>query len=89
MYREFVILYALLGVAILLLLVTIVLLVVLLKKNASGAGRAVVINQPVGGHSHTSNHSTPAADNRMVYCKRCGGQFIAAQRVCPKCGTPR
>ena len=100
MYTEFIIIYVMLGVALVLLLAAVILLITLLKKVGSRpAAPSVSYGAPAaqpgyaaqpnaGGYMPQSNVGGYAAPS-MVYCKRCGSQYSAAQRVCPKCGTPR
>ncbi|MBE6766523.1 MAG: hypothetical protein E7550_02935 [Ruminococcaceae bacterium] len=78
MYPEFVPIYVGLIITIALL---VVILIVLLKKG--------------GGNSATPKSTTssvmaaPAPSGNVVFCKNCAAEFDAAQRCCPKCGTPR
>lgn len=89
MYPEFIAIYIALGVIALLLIAAIVLLIILLARSSRGGGHSVAPNQYMGGSHPVANQYPNSTPNPMVYCKRCGSQFQAAQRICPKCGTPR
>lgn len=78
MYLEFIAIYVGLGVLAVLLIAVLILMIVLLKK----------MNQPqnFGARQMTGAYESAGT---IVFCKRCGAKFEAAQRVCPQCGTLR
>lgn len=82
MYKEFVIMYVLLGIIAVLLAVAIVMLIKISKRLKDGVP-AKQIKQP----SSMIYDNPPRDNNSIVFCKKCGTHFPAAQRVCPKCGT--
>ena len=90
MYPEFIAIYIGLGVLALLLIVAIILLIVLLKKQGSSRPRNYYApQQPPQYGSMPRSQGGQSAAGGMAFCRNCGAQFDAANKVCPRCGTPR
>ena len=76
-YMEFVIGYILMGVLAALLITVIILQCIILRKSSKISTQSR--QRPYSGGAYAGT----------AICRNCAEQFDSAQKVCPRCGTPR